>query len=318
MTRVPILHRLAALLALVLVTAVRFNRVATDGSFSDSIQYRLFIEYFRGTATAAELAPPYSFRPLLPFAASLLPMEALTALNVLNVLALAVSVLVLFSLLGRMAVPPMRALGAVAVSVVSFPVFYYGAVGIVDPALIALLTGGVWLLHARRFLGLALLIFVGTFVKESIVILIPPAVVLLYFAEPRRGRAVLTAAALVGAYFLGSTLTRVLSPSDATFFWTSSWETFLSNVSRPRFWAATALSFGIPGLLALSPSRARAAWTGEDRPFALTMVVGVLMAGGVFAYSIVSAYPDGRFSWLAYPFLIPYIAPSARALRQNG
>jgi len=300
----------------VLVCLPRFNRAdllvaGVTGDASDALEYVRFVKYFRGEAAELPISP-FSYRPFVPFVAALLPLAAMTAINVVNVVALVVGLLFLLRLLSVCGIEyRFRIIGG-GLYALSFPTFYYGAVGIIDPVLIAFLVAGMYCIAAAAYPGLAATLVLGATVKETIVLLMPVLLVHLWFryrCAPNRSRLVRSFLLLTGlslACLSSAYLCRRFSVDQHVHMWRPSLEHLAFNASRPRTWIAGALSFGVPGALVvgLLPSYLR------HRPGETLATTGPLLAGtglsvALFGYAMISAYADGRFMWSGYAFSIP-------------
>src|SRR2546425_12132441 len=77
------------LLGLVLTCSPRFNR-DTGGH---ARYYAELVRYLRGQADSSTLSAPFAYRLAGPLLASLLPLEPMTALNIVNLLALGMATL---------------------------------------------------------------------------------------------------------------------------------------------------------------------------------------------------------------------------------
>ncbi len=285
-----ITHFLPLLFAVlvVLLALPRFNRqdpgiigrYTSDGmavkANPDSTQYRLLTEYFRGAPVSAQLKAPYIYRPAVPALAAGLPVDAATAVNLVNLGCLLLTLLALYRVLALAGLTAGWQHLGVALYACSFPVLYYGAITYVDPALVCCVTLTTWCLLARRWWALVLLVPLGLLVKETYIFLLPVVLLAVGTALP-----------------LG-------------FVWPVSPRWIVFNLHRGRSWAAVVATFGLHGFLSL----AALPWLWRrDRP-AERARYGVLLAGLacsllVFLYSITSIFLDGRYIWFTLPFSMP-------------
>ncbi len=301
---------------LVLVCLPRFNRwdlgVARWTSsgqlskemLSDAGGYVKTVEYFRGERDATELSTPFQYRPLVPLLASWLPFAPMTSLNVVNVLALIAALVAIWVTVGRLGYDlPAKVVGG-ALFVLSFPTFYYGAIGIVDPAAILFVAVGVMCIVQRHWLAVVIILAVGVLAKETVAVLIPATCVALLTKQERLWRSLIITGACVIVFILAYKSVRIVMPGEV-YIWLPSWSRLSRNVERVRTYTSFVLAFGLPGLLSLGflCDRARL-WRKrlvEDGPF----LIGILAAIGLWCFSLVSAHTDGRFIWVSYPFMIP-------------
>ena len=316
---------LTLLVVLVLISLPRFNRndfllgdVVGSGMPNDSSQYVAMAEIYAGKDTVLKPHAPFTYRPLVPFLASLLPLPAMTAINVLNLLALWGCTIMLAGLLGKYNLSTRQIMVLLLSFLISFPVFYYGAIGIVDPVVVAGLGMGCFLIQRGRGLSLLLLIFAGTFVKESIVLLIPVYFVYCLARRERIVRSLVVTLAITGVYLLGMKLARSISLDPESVFWTPNWYRFIDNVSRFRTWASLILSLGILGIaamLAVIVPLIQKRWAVLLQM--LPWLTGLAGAVALFVASILTAYSDGRFIWPALVFSLPIVGIFLREYQEK-
>lgn len=311
-------YRFSTLLLLVVLLVVclpRFDRnefliasmVGTDMQ-NDSAEYVAMVEVFRGNEPNLQPSAPFTYRPLVPFLASLIPLPAMTAINVLNLLAMGVGAMCMrqATLVKQVPLPVVNLL--ILSYIVSFPVFYYGAIGYLDPVAIGAIGVGCWLIQSRRDMFLVLLIFAGVFVKETIILLLP--VYLVYGWVERRSvpQMAFTLLAAVLAYFIATSVARTISLDQASYIWSPSLERLQFNVGRIRTWLSMLLSIGLTGTAALAASvmvLLHRNWTTLTK--ILPWLTGMAGSFALFAYSMLSAYSDGRFIWPSIVFAVPLL-----------
>jgi hypothetical protein len=310
---------LPLLLLLLLVGLPRFNREdlglvhlqGHQGAPGDQVRYIDMVLHFRGQPTEHALKAPFVYRPLVPFLASWLPLRADTAINVLNLAALAGALLLLLGLLRRLGLGrPATFLGGL-LFVASFPVFYYGTIGYLDPVMVFVLTLGLRFILAGQWLALLGTLASGLFVKESALLLLPVVAVALALdrSAPRQRLGWFLASLVVAV--VGLSAARLPLPVSEPHGWLPESAWLRVNLARPRCWLSLLLSLGLPGALAI---HAMIQQTRSPVPPLLPqrslwpLVSGLLGALALACYSLVSAYTDGRFIWLACPFSIPLAA----------
>jgi hypothetical protein len=146
---------------------------------------------------------------------------------------------------------------------------------------------------------------VGVYVKETIVILLPVFWMFLLIQQIPFRRQLLLMGSALGVVLLNYLLVRILSPVQTTLMiWAPSLDRLLANASRWQSWGSFALTFGIPGCLAVAALLDRKHRIIGNRlmvPFG----VGLGVSLALFGFATISAYADGRFIWTSYPFTIP-------------
>lgn len=303
---------LALHLSLVLVCLPRFDRAdhgidRWTGSGGDHEHYVRQVRFYRGEEEQGAHAP-FAYRPLVPALAAWFPVAPLTAIDLVNLAALLVALGALLALLRDLHLAPRWRAAGGALFVLSFPTFYYGTIGVVDPVLIAVLALGTLAIWRDRWGAVLLLVGVGTGVKETALLLWPVALARWWTADRGRGPAFVALAGIPLIWGIVYTFLRIYSGSTAMYFWWPSADVLMDNLLRPRCWIGSALTFGIPGVLAsdyvirrlLSGTRSRAELMRLGP--ALAGLTGSLV---VFAWSLATAYADGRLIWPSVVYSIP-------------
>ncbi len=305
------------LLTLALVCYPRFNRqdigiiknytgrIQGQPSLGDAEFYLKYVEYIkdRDSVDPAEIDVPYLYRPLVPMiAASMSFFNPMTALNVINLLCLAMAVLFFVKWLSMTGFSFRHSIIGGYLFVVSFPVFYYGTVGYLDPCVLPVLTFGLLLIYTNRFNSLGILIFAGVFIKETVLILIPVALVYLMVQKKPVKKYLII---LLLAYIIPNVFLRILFLDVGHGLWHPNMPSFADNF-RLRTLLSWTLTLGLPGLGAVFFILH---YSVTKRLFSKKVYYPVY-AGGLFvlmitAYSFISVYTDGRFLWPLTVFTIP-------------
>ncbi len=311
---------------LVIICSPRFNRRDigisrwTTSSLGDSIQYTRMVDYYRGEGEAGNVHVPFSYRPLVPYLASLLPFKSNTSVNAVNVTSLCVALFFLMKLLKKETMSlSLTALGA-ALFVISFPTFYYGAIGYTDPVIIAFFMVSLFIIrHEHLWLLLPATIFIGTFVKETSVISIPVLLTQSFIVDKKHLKGAMVALWCFVFYFLATHICRSISVDQRVYIWSPSLEELCENVFRFRTWASFVLTYGIPGVsstilvIACLISHRRKTIYSQS-PY----LVGMLSSIALFFYAMLSAYSDGRFIWPSVIFSIPLFVCLIQKGRRQG
>ncbi|MBL1211749.1 MAG: hypothetical protein HND52_00205 [Ignavibacteriae bacterium] len=303
---------------MVLLTLPRFDRndifiksITTDGTgkLSDSEKYVAITNYFRGEVDAKELLPPFSYRPLVPYIASLLPFKAMTAINLINLAVLIIAIFILYKLLHLLGIDFSSSIIACGLFVVSFPTFYYATIGFLDPSLIFLLIIGTYLIFKNKLISLLIVISFGVFVKETIIILPMILAAYLFFNKRLFKKDGLILLLSIIIFTIGFFVTRLIIPANPEVGWMPSIEQLLFNITRPRTFISFILSFGAPGFLSLFIFKYKnSIWLNEKFALTATLITGVIISIALFGFAMLSAYADGRFVWTSYPFTVPLAA----------
>jgi hypothetical protein len=306
------------ILAVALVSFPRFDRqdlgpimkytgkIDGEQSFGDAVFYMSYVEYFRGDGPIDEVHLPFRYRPLIPFIASLLPIESsLTAINVVNLAALYATVLFLFMFLSSLGFDFRFSILGCFLYAVSFPVFYMSTTGYIEACIMCTLTIGIYLIFKEKWLLLAIAIAVGVPIKEVIALLIPVAVVYVWVIGSGRSKLLSTSLLLILAFVLPTVLIKTVFIGAGDFYWIPGISTLFDNL-RVRAMLSLLLSFGVPGILSiLFFVRYRRLSRLIERRLLMPLVTGVLVTALLIIYSMLTAYTDGRFIWPMTIFTIP-------------
>jgi len=272
----------------------------------DVNQYIAYTEYFRGKSNMqSQLLEPFTYRPFVPFLASFLPFKAITSINLVNLIALMLTVFVLQKLLKEFNFSRRYIFYGEILFVYSFPVFYYSTLGYVDPVLILFLTMALYLLIKGKFISFILVFILGLTVKETMVILIPVAGVYLSLQEDLSlSRKILLFLIIIIIYLLESIVIRNYVPGKGTYLWIPQSDKLLYNLKRVAGYITTIIVFGVPGIGAIL------FLTCSECKKHIGRIKYVLLTGMVFSilvsiFAIFSAYAEGRYIWITYPFTIP-------------
>jgi hypothetical protein len=314
-------HFIYLALIIVLVSTVRWNRqdifirqyvgyddkqlgdkVGYDVEMSlDSYNYLQYVNYYRGKDVESEVTKPYSFRFLVPLIAAYLPLDPFSSLNIINLSTEILGLLFLMKVLALIGFNSRTTFITAFFYSFSFPVFYYGVVGLLDAPAIFLIMLGVYLTFKRRWLPLTLLLIVGAMVNEKVVLLVPFYFFFSY-KEIGFGRSLLRGTCLFALFVVSTLLIRKLTiNADSAFIWQISFDSLVYNLSRVRTYISLLLTGGVPMLLLLLSCK-RIDF-GNIYNFAL--LSGVVLVLVMIVYSLTAAYTDGRFMWYVYPFALP-------------
>lgn len=310
-----ILWLVALSCVLILITLPRFNRndigiqsITASGSrkLGDSAQYIAMTLYFRGEQSIDELRPPFTYRPLIPFIASLLPFKAMTSINIINLTAMIIALIFMYKILVWLKLDFIYCIIGCSLFVISFPTFYYTTIGYIDPALICLLIVGLYFILKKRWTSLIIILIIGAFVKETAIILILITVSSFAITRKFKQKQLLLLSTISIVFLISYYFARMIIPVNPIIGWTPSFNRLLYNMSRPRSWISFFLSFGIPGVLSLMIYRYKSTDSFHNRSSEITVLItGLIISILLFGYSMLSAHADGRFIWTSYPFSIP-------------
>jgi hypothetical protein len=193
---------------------------------------------------------------------------------------------------------------------ISFPVFYYGVVGLLDAPAILIITAGIYFIIKDNGSWLAVLLVLGAMTNEKTILLIP-----FLFAYKYKDKSLKQATINSAMYFVifvcVSLIARKLSiNSDSNFIWTVSLDSLMFNLSRIRTYISLVLTGGVP-IIILLYSLPR--FDKSDK-LNFALLFGVMMVILMIIYSFTAAYTDGRFMWYIYPFALPLCGYGLQAI----
>ena len=308
--------------ALLVVTSIRFNQrdfgplgsvtgTGVDGNLGDAALYIRYVEALRGTVDSLPPAP-FRYRPLTPLLAAPLPFEPMTAINVVNVVALLAGTWAMWILLRRLGATEQLAYAGCLMFVVSFPTFYYGTIGYVDPLAITLMIAAMAAVVAGRDVVVGVIVVLAALSRESTVIVVVVAIAWIATTGRPRRELVRWGLAWSVGFLATVALIRIGLQGSGTNVWEPSLDLALTNARRPRTWLSAALTLGVPVALVV----AKSPYLGRlDRRLLLVFGLGGALSVALFAYALTAAYSDGRFLWPIYVFSVPMAVLLLQAAR---
>ena len=283
-----------------------FTGVKAGEMTPDQKNYYNFTEYFKGKSELDKIFPPFSYRPLMPFVASLLPFDSMLSMSIVNVIANLLTVLLIYLTLRQLNFNYSLRIVGILLYIVSFPLMYYGSSGFLEPTANLFIYLIVYLTVSNRIVYLPIVFILAAITKEVTIIALPFALVYLLVNNRSNLRELKKSMFLLLLSFLffiiANLLIRYLFSTDNTYLWSPSFDTAIGNLSRAKTYLSFILAFGLPGLFSLWYFISKQ--SGLNKKKLLAWYCGTLCAILLSAYSVVAAYSDGRFIWTGYPFMI--------------
>lgn len=307
------IHNLILLLILLYIIALpRFNwrdlpqplnQFVGEKPF-DVFQYEKYVEFFRGNKIVAnKLEGPFSYRPLVPLLASVLPFKPNTSINLINLIFLTVGVIYLLKLLKLFGFTENLSIIGALMFILSFPLFYYATSGYIDGSLIGILTVSTYYLFADKYFLFIITFVLGIPVKETIIILLPVYLVQFSFKDKSRIKLLKVVLPIV-LYLVVIVLIRKFAPHKESYVWKPSIDILLYNLIRVKTYLSFILTFGIPGFLAAYLIVTKKLQMIK-KEISYPLLTGFLFSFLLWLYSLFAAYSDGRQLWTSYVFSIP-------------
>lgn len=286
-----------------------------EGVRSPDVQnYINYTNYFHGTLPIDSLEAPFSYRPAVPFLASLLPLPPLTAVVMVNILASLISVVCIYYLLTHHGFHHGLCMIGCLLFIVSFPLMYYSSAGYIDASAICVITTITTAAVTSRYAILPLLFVIGALVKEVTIISFPLVIVYVFYQRKQigHGKAAVILCLSIAAFLLTSFLVRSQMTIGHGYLWKPSMQSIQENLVRPKTYISFLLTLGIVGFAGFAQifydlkSRVGVPLRTFVSEYQYTpYLAGISASFALSLYAVVSAYADGRFVWTSYPFLIP-------------
>lgn len=270
----------------------------------DSYTYVQYVNYYNGENVESEVTKPYSFRFLVPLLASLLPFDSFTSLNIICLSTEILGLLFLMNVLSLIGFKPKTIFITSFLYAFSFPIFYYGVVGLLDAPAIFLIILGIYLTLRKQLILLIIMMIIAAMVNEKSILLLP-----FYFffniRETSFKRSFIYSTIIFAAFVVTTLIIRANTiNADSGFIWAASYSSLIDNLTRLRTYISLGLTGGIPVIIfAINYKQID---FKQSLPIAFGM--GAIFVVLMIIYSLTAAYTDGRFAWYLYPFLLPLCA----------
>lgn len=293
---------LVTLTLFVIITSVRFNRnnAIVNRPLNDARYFIAYVEHFRGETPSDVIRPASNWRMLVPFMAASLPLEPLTAINIINQILLFLSMLMLYNSMLYLKISKGYVWLGLMLFSVSFPAFYYTTIGYVDAGVMFFVSTCIYATLKQSWWLFMVSFVLGFLAKESIVVVLPFAVVYL-FVQGNRKNAIALGLILIATYLAESYWVRqyaYLTPGEKNnMFWVINPENIGYNLNRINSLLAPILTLGLVGLIYLFSIKSSIK-TNKALTWASLFLVATTLA--MYAFAFITTYADGRPFWLAY------------------
>lgn len=296
------------LLLFLMVTLPRFNRnsIIVERPLNDARYFIAYVEYFRGETPSDVIRPASNWRMLVPMAASLLPFDPLTSINLINLLCFGIALFYLFRSSIALEIPSALAWLSCWLSIVSFPGFYYTTIGYVDPGALLFIAAGTYFTINGKLVGVLICLIAGTFAKETIGLLIPFYAGYHYLRQKQRTIWI----TIILMLFFGATNVLIrqyayITPgANNPGFWGFSMDAFYLNAKRFNSYAAPLLSLGVPALLFCFSLYRSGIRTAMQTPIMLATLLSFCAALSLTLLVSFATVVDGRTLWMVNGMLL--------------
>ena len=272
----------------------------------DSKYFEAYVAFFRGEIPAYEIKPATNWRFLVPWVASVLPLNALTAINLINAILLVVSLYVFYKILQFFNVKTKKIWQRLWLFLLSFPMFYYSSIGYVDASLFLFIALSIYATIKNINWLFVLSILLGLCVKETIVICIPFYFFYQYSYNKNKTIIVtILTCLLVTILFLiiknYAPVTNIISKNN---FWIFNLKNAEINFTRFNTWGSFIFSFGIVGLLFINNLLKFNIKNMLANKLILACLASIVSAYFLYVLSYFSTIADGRIIWLTYFYML--------------
>jgi len=200
----------------------------------------------------------------------------------------------------------------------SFPTFYYGSAGYIDSVLVCCLVISLYVLLKERWILFIILVIISAGVKETSVVIVFVSIwYILFKTNIQVSRKIALIVSYIVAYSSVIVIVRNVFGTGSEYIWLPEVQMILENISRPKTWLSFILTLGIPGFLSFFHLK-RLKKYYHQKSIKLILLFGFAISILLFVFSILSAYAQGRFIWVSYPFTIPLSLYVILELRESG
>jgi hypothetical protein len=286
----------------------------------DSVHYVNLAQYFHGDVLRDQLLKPYAYRVLVPFLATLLPIDSLdNSIALINVCGTITAFLVFIAYLKRLGLSGSQISVGTLILVLSFPTFNYASGVSTDPVGFLAFVLGIYFLLDGKYTFVSVTACFGILVRESLLTLVFVAImdiILVYSfknGSRRRWREMLIMVAIVSLppILTFAAIRAFLFPDvHDVFYWGISSHGFLLNVTQPKIGWLTFLVTLCPQLMfilygILHNGLVNIKTLEQKSLFLLASVTVVSILYIIYSNCLETSYMSGRFVWPFYSVLVP-------------
>lgn len=288
------------------------NQVIVKQVPYDAKYFENYVEYFRGNSLELALRPATNWRFLVPLTASYLPFSALTSINLINALFLALGLFIFYHALQLLNITNIKKWQSIWLFLVSFPMFYYASIAYVDTALFLFIAISIYATFKQKTWLFILAVLSGLCVKETIAICIP--FYLFYHFKNNKKNAIFVTLVTFILYLFVLYFIRKYAPisleTTRDNFWTFNLESASINFHRFNSWFSVILSFGLVGFLFFKKLLTKTFRQIIENPIYLACLASVGSALFLYFLSYFSTIADGRIIWLSYFYMLMVVNSS--------
>jgi len=284
-----------ALLAIVsfLTALFRFGWI-----YPDSESYILLVSFFRGEIPITETVSPFSYRPLLPLFAAILPFPPEMVFSVMNTVFIIILSWTFFLLSTEFGYSKPASFAASGICSFSWVVAYYGAAVLVDAGAVLCLSVALLLIYRDSSdHSIAIVLLLGTLFKEIVLVGVLASILWQKKLKP------LTLVLPVSAYII---IRYIFSEGQVGYIWYFHLESFTTYlIPTIKTLGLTLGPFAVIFVVALLMRKKS---VGDfDKSIKWLVLIGI-PCGLVLFMGLFMAHFDSRFVWPLYVPLVPITA----------
>ncbi len=287
--------KLVWIVILLMVVVFSIPNFGRSNGFTDSKYYMDFAKYLRGEQKKDTLEPPFSFRPLVPFLASLLPFPLDINFGIINTVAIALSCVILFKFLKKLEFNEKESFVGVLLFLASYPVFLYFPAILTDSVGFLFLLWGIYLIFTDSL---------WFFIVASFAILAREVNIALLGIYFLKNSGLNKKHLLLVLPILAFVFARLILGKGLGYFWHPT----TVNLLRPEAYVHFVLGLGflIPPLIAFvfDYRSCRTKFRKSKYYNFLIYTLAILML--IPIYGFIAGYFDSRYVIVMYPVLIPF------------
>ncbi len=301
-------------LTLILVASRGFYIYHSDYKIisPDEINYFNLTRFFRGELSFSNCSEPFTYRPITPLLASILPFNPYLSIAIIQTIACLLNVVISYYILTHLNKDRIVKFYSLLAVFFTFPVFYYTATARVDSLGITFISLMTLCIIRNKSILFFFLFPLALLTKETCVIII----VFFFFYKfsfndilNQNNRKVFFQSILLLLLFFGTQIiVRYYMSNSKVVVWHSSLEALYFNLSRIRSFTSQILSSltFLPIIYLLFKYKIKLNF--KDNKIILSSVMSFIFGIATYLYAFLSAYPDGRFVWIAFPFIMILIS----------
>lgn len=216
----------------------------------DAVDYLFCVKYYRDEIEKSEIRTPFAYRMLVPYFASFLPIgDALTSLNVMNVVLFCFSLILFYCTIRKLNFSSKHAVIGCYLLGLSFFTFYYLTIGLIESGFVFFYILGFYSIFKRNDFLFLIAITLGVLAKEFTLVLIPTFFIYNFIFKLFKPKRFLLYTLIFILPLAVIVLVRIQFNDLPAYIWTPELNLFLNNVFRIRAYIAPILVLGIPGFI---------------------------------------------------------------------